>query len=451
MKIRAILLLLLLLCGCVSPAVPPVVAVPEQWQAMQTEPTFSLTDACWWQQFDLPELSRLIVLANARNQDWQAALSRIAQARSALQRAGAVALPQLSGHVSAAVNQSKIEQDTTTTHNQNVGATLSYEIDIWGRLRANKQAASEQVRASEYDAMGVRLMLETAVASTYFQLCALNERVSIAEDTVALGQETLDRMEKMQLLGAVTAIDLSQQKQWVANTRASIEMLKAQFSTTRSALAVLVGMAPQDFQVKIISLNRLQYPIPQATQPATLLTRRVDILRAEAYLLAAAANVMAARAAFFPAVTLSASSVLSGWASGGTALVSALTAGLTAPLFDGGQHRADLSSATARQEELSAIYRQTVLQALKEAEDALQNLQHSQQRRKNYASALSAAQTAYQLSQAQYQLGEINYLTLLETQRTWLSSQDNMIQVQNEVLGNIIMLYKALGGSASTL
>lgn len=438
-------------CALMGTAEPmPAMAMPTSWQAMQSTDTVKVGET-WWQQFNNPELDRLIALANAQNQSWQAALQRIEQARAALQSAGAVAWPQLSGSASTSGTQTRYKSQTATTHEQNAGVNLSYEVDLWGRVAAGKESARQQLRVSQYDAAGVRLILETDVASAYFQLCALTERLALAEKNYALIRDTLTRMEAKQRFGAATELELSQQRQLVASTAASLETLKSQVQAARTALAVLAGTAPQDFQVVTTSLTTLQRPIPEANQPATLLTRRPDILQAEANLLAADANVIAARAEFFPKVTLSASGAVSGFVSGGATVAGSLMAGLTTPLFDGGKLSANLSSARARREELVATYRETVLQALKEGEDALFSVQSNQAREKQLHISLAAAQTAYRLSQVQYQVGAIDYLTLLDTQRTLINSQDSDITGQYDALVAILTLYKALGGAPESV
>jgi NodT family efflux transporter outer membrane factor (OMF) lipoprotein len=444
--LRLILLLTLSVMGCtVIPVSTPDVVMPKAWQAMPVANTVSA--AIWWQQFNQPELIRLIDLAHTQNQPWQAALQRIAQARAVLQSKRAAIWPQLSVRAGASGNQNRANHQSTTTHNSDVGVSLSYEVDIWGRLAATSHAAREQLRASEYAAASIKLLLDTDVAAMYFQLCALTDRLRLNEKNYALAQNVLQRLNKAQSIGAVAELSLITQRQLLATMAATIETLKAQVATTRSALAILVGMAPQNFQVVLAPLHQLPRPIPQVLQPAALLTRRPDILQAEANLLAANADVIAARAAFFPSIKLSTSGLIRGLMSGGSAFVSTWIADLTTPLFNGGKLRADLLMTTARREELTALYRQAVLQALKEGEDALHLLQHQQNRETHLQIALHNAQAAYQLSQGQYKVGDIDYLTLLEAQRTLIVSEDNYVQAQYDTLVSILTLYKALGGA----
>ncbi|WP_181880983.1 efflux transporter outer membrane subunit [Crenobacter cavernae] len=444
-------LIALSLAGCaIAPARVDRPQVAAAWQAMPTAGSAQQQDGAWWRAFGSAELDRLMDTALKGNLDWHAALARIEQSRALLKATEADAYPQasLDGSVSNSRNRSGGAQRTSTTSNsRQAGVSVSYEVDLWGRLAADRGSAKSSLAAARFSALGTRLLLETELASTYFQLCTLDERLALAKKNTTLARDTLTRVGAQRRLGAVDDVAVAQQRQLVESLAAGEALLTSQRHDAKTALAVLTGSAPQGFTLKTQAVASFALPTPAAGQPAELLTRRPDILQAEAQLAAAEADVASARAAFYPQLTLTAKGVVSAVSGGGTGVLTSLLAGLTQPLFDGGRLSASLSLNKARRDELVAAYKQTVLAALKEGEDALDGWLQTATRTDALGRSLAAARDAYRLSDGRYRAGAIDYLTLLDAQRTLIASEDGYLAAGNDRLDALLTLYKALGGA----
>lgn len=436
-------LLALSACGAhVAPLVTPTLPATH-WQA--TLPA-NIPIAHGWQDYGSAELLHLQAQALAGNPGWQAALSRVAQARASLAGVDGARQPQLS--VSASRSSSQTRQASTEQNNENwqAGASVAYEVDLWGRLAAGSRSAQASAQASEYAAASTRLVLETDVASGYFRLCLLDERLRLNDEDIAAAASILRGQEGKLRAGAASQLDIAQQTQLLATLEAGRASLQAQRGAALTALAILVGAAPQGFAVATQPLDQLRPVSPALVQPSALLTRRPDIAQAEASLRAADADVDAARAAFFPKLTLSASSLWAASGGGAAGLATSLLAGLSAPLWDGGQLNANLQRNAARRDELTASYRATLLTALKEGEDALDGLARQQNRDAALGRALTAAEQTFTLAQGRARAGALDGLSLLNAQRTLIASRDSRAQSRFDSVQAGIALYKALGG-----
>jgi len=227
--------------------------------------------------------------------------------------------------------------------------------------------------------------------------------------------------------------------------RTTLASLVEQRSTTANALAILLGLAPQNFSAPTAELATLSMPPVNLTPPATLLTARPDIESAEAGLLSANADIGVARAAFFPSLTLSASTVIAAGFGNPAAAASSIASSLLAPIFTGGQFIGNLENVTARQKELAATYQKTVLTAFQEVEDALAALKGANDRAEIARSSVVESQNAYNIAKAQFDAGAIDYLNLLDTQRSLYLAQDSQITIKQAQLQSFVQLRKALG------
>lgn len=441
-----LLLPLAALTACASHVAPLAKpAMPaSQWQAALPD---AAIHAQGWSTYASPELLRLQALALADNPGWQAALSRVAQARATLAGVQGSQQPQLSVDGARSSSQSRLASQENHSESWQAGVSLAYEADLWGRLAAGNRAAQADLAASQFAADASRLVLETDVASAYFRLCLLDERVALNQDDLALAGQILTGLQGRLRVGSASALDLSQQEQLLATLQASRASLLAQRYAALTALAILVGQPPQGFQVRSVALANIQPALPALSQPASVLTRRPDIRQAEANLAAADADVDAAKAAFFPRLTLSARSAWSAAGSGPAGLAASLLAGLSAPLWDGGQLNASLQRNAARRDELTAAYRSSLLTALKEGEDALEGWVRQQERDAALARAQDAAERSLRLSQGKLRIGSLDQLSLLSVQRSWVASRDSRAQSRFDSLQSSLTLYKALGGS----
>lgn len=448
---------LLSACSLVPGYETPEVAMPAVWEAPTAAEGVAVTpvaltgtaaEAGWWSRFGNAELDRLMTQALAANQDLAAALSRVEQARAALRVAGAALVPTLdaNGSLSQEVSRHNSRTDDSTGYGGQLQA--SYEIDLWGQNQAGVEAASEQLAASAYDREALALVVQGDVASTYAGTLAFKDRLAIARSNLDLARQLLALIEAQYAEGRTSALEVAQQRLTVSTQEAAIPALEQQLKASENALAILLGRPPEGFHVEAASLTALALPQVAAGQPADLLIRRPDIQKAEADLRAANADIGAARAAFFPTVNLTAEAALTGLLSAGSPTTAAtLASSLVAPIFSGGQLEGQLESTKARFAELVATYRQSVLVALQEAEDALVAVDASGRRTGFLDAAAVQARDAYRLSQLRYVAGAVDFISVIDAQRSQLSAEDSLVQAQLDRYNAAIDLFKALGGS----
>ncbi len=274
---------------------------------------------------------------------------------------------------------------------------------------------------------------------------SLNDRIRIGEFNLKSAEEILRIIEARFAQGSVSGLEVSQQRVAVNNFRTALASLVEQRSTTANALAILLGLAPQNFSTPTAELATLSMPPVNLTPPATLLTARPDIESAEAGLLSANADIGVARAAFFPSLTLGLDTAISAGFGGPAAAATSIASSLLAPIFTGGRLTGNLENVTARQKELAVQYRQTVLVAFQEVEDALAALKSNNDRAVLSRATVAESQIAYDIAKARFDAGAIDYLNLLETQRSLYQAQDNQISINQGQLAAFVQLRKALG------
>jgi multidrug efflux system outer membrane protein len=434
-------------CSMVPDYERPAAPTPAAWPAaaavsLDAQPV----SADWWQRFGSRELDSLIAEAVTANQDLAAAVARIDQARANARVAGAPLLPTVQGSGSGSRSYNDIETVTQRSTGYQSVITTSYEIDIWGKNAAGLQAAEAVVDANIYDRDAILLVLQTDVATTYFSILAFQDRLAIARNNLSAAQELLRLVEVQFEQGAASALDVARQKTAVASFEAQIPQLQQQILAAQTALAILLGRAPGADIVEATTLQSLALPAIAPGQPSSLLERRPDIGRTEANLKSADADIGAARAAFYPSITLSASAGIEGVASGGASALASLVAGLVQPIFTAGRLEGELDRTKARRVELAANYRQTVLTAFKETIDSLSAVNTSEARYGLLRSAAESAEEAYRLADLNYRSGAADFLTVLDAQRTLLASQDSVVQSELDRYTAAASLFKALGG-----
>lgn len=436
--------------GCqVQPVNDPVaLEVPVNWDQSAVTDAWPTPD--WWQNFGSTELDRLMSEAQANNLDLAAAAARILQAEAQARLAGVALLPTLDLGGGVSRNGAFGGNSNVVASNRfdiNLGA--SYEIDFWGKNRANLTAAQESLRASQFDRETVALTLASSVATTYMQVLSLRERIAIAHLNLENAERVLKLVGARVKFGAVSPLDLAQQRAVVARQQAAIPPLEQQERDVRSALAILLGKPPQGFDVEATSLNDIALPQVAAGLPSGLLTRRPDIQTAEAQLHAANANIAAARAAYFPSISLTgsagfASTLLSDLFTGG--LIYNLAVSVTQPIFDAGQREAEEDIAVARRDELVQTYRSTIINAFADVDTSLGTIQSTTEQQKHLLEQQRQAEIALQLAERRYKEGAENLLTVLTAQRTLYDTQDELQQVRFTHLQAMVSLYRALGG-----
>ncbi len=419
----------------------PQMALPTGWSSVAGVGATQQNATPFWQDLGSDELNRLIDDVLAQNLDLAAALHRIDQARAQAKVAAAPLYP----NVSASGSASRTFQDPKDKTAVSGGGSISYEIDLWGKNRNQARAADYRVDVSQFDRDALRLVVTSDATNFYAQILSLNDRIGIAEFNLKNAEEILRIVEARYNAGSVSGLEVAQQRVAVNSFRTALALLNEQRSTTGNALAILLGLAPQEYTVPTSQLASLKMPAINLTQPAALLTARPDIESTEASLRAADADIGAARAAFFPSFTLSATTMIAAGFGNPAAAASSIATGLLAPIFTGGRLTGDLENVTARQKELAVAYQKTVLTAFQEVENALAALKSANDRAEIARSSVIESQNAYNIAKAQFDAGAIDYLNLLDTQRSLFVVQDNAIAVNQAQLQSFVQLRKAMG------
>ena len=420
----------------------PQMTVPTGWSSVAgvgVDPQPSTTP--FWQELGNADLDRLIEIALAQNLDLEAALHRIEQARGQAKVAASPLYPT----VSASGSASRTFQDQKDTNSVRGGGSISYEVDLWGKNRDAAKSADYNVDATQFDREALRLVVTADVTDFYAQILSLNDRIRIAEFNLKNAEEILRIIEARYNAGGVSGLEVSQQRVAVNGFRATLAALTEQRATSANALAILLGRPPQNLSAPTAQLASLKMPQVNLTPPSTLLTARPDIQSAEAGLRGANADIGVARAAFFPSLTLSADTVIAAGFGNPAAAASSLASSLLAPIFTGGRLTGNLQSVTARQKELAAQYQKTVLVAFQEVEDALAALKSNNEQAALSVESVKESQNAYDIAKARFDAGAIDYLTLLETQRSLYQAQDSQIAINQGQLVAYVQLRKALG------
>lgn len=451
-----LVLMAVLLSGCsMTPDYHrPVVETPAQWSAGQGDIAEDMAGDIafdWWTSFGNDELNALMEQALAHNHDLLAGVQRIEQSRANLKISGASLLPSADGSAGASRTRTNpVMGKSNYASNLNAGLNVSYELDLFGRNRAGVDAAQAGLRASEYDEDALALVVMGDVAQGYFSLLSLRERLAVADQNLANARDVLRVVQARVNEGMESDIELAQQETSVAASEASRASLLEQIINAENALAVLLGQPPQSIELSGDNLAGIRVPEITPQQPSSLLERRPDIRAAEQNLIGANADIGAARAAFFPSISLGLGTSVSLPAFGDPSTTAAsLASSLAAPIFQGGRLEGGVEQASARQKELVENYKKAVLVSFQEVEDALAAVNTARQREDHLQRAAEQARRAYTLSKVRYDAGSIDFRTLLDTQGSQLSAEDNYAQARLERLSAAIALYKALGGGWS--
>ncbi|MCO8251881.1 efflux transporter outer membrane subunit [Comamonas thiooxydans] len=420
--------------------------IPHAW-AQEQGAEDEQVSASWWHSFGSPELSALVEQARTQSLDVAAAVARVQQADARAVYARAALVPDLNadfGATRSAAMDSHTERDASTWR---VGLSSSYELDFWGRQRALRDAAESNRQASVFDRETVRLTVTASVAQAWLQCVGLRERAAIAQLNLEISERLLKLVESRARYGAATSVELAQQRGQVAAQQRVVALLRKQIADAHAVLALLSGQWTMDL-VSETSLSNLVIPGVRQGTPADLITRRPDVAKAEAQLLAADANLAAARAAMLPRVTLTA-----GLSSESEKLsrllenpLSSLAAGILAPIFDAGRLASNRELAAAQKRELVIGYRKAILQAFNDVQTALNAVDGAKRQALVQAQEVAQAQRALSLAESRYKAGADNLQTLLDVQRVAYQSRDLAVQIRQERLQASIALYRALGG-----
>ena len=458
----ALALAVLTLAGCGTvgsnfkePVTPSAAAYRHATAAADT----ARLPAAWWTVFNDATLNSLEARAVRDNPGVLASAQRLVQAQAQLGVYRAAQSPTLS--VGASVANSRTSTETSQGlalgrrsiegNNYQVGAQLSYELDLWGRVRRVVEAADAQALAAQDDRDGVVLMLSSQVAGTYWQLRGLDAETAIVKRALATRLESEQLIEARFNGGLSNELDLSRARVERANAEADVHELQRQRNTLEHALATLVGVSPSAPLIAAIGSADLPAPpsIPVGL-PASLLAQRPDLASSVAQLRALNAQVGVAEGAFYPSLSLTgnygyASESLRNLATGTARQFSAGPLSISLPIFDGGKNKANLAVAKARYEEAVANHESRLLTALREVEDALSDVQQRQLQAQAQANAGSAAARAFLVAQARYERGVSNYLDVTDAQRSSLGADRAAAQIATQRLLASVAVARSLG------
>ncbi|WP_454691516.1 efflux transporter outer membrane subunit [Achromobacter aloeverae] len=424
------------LCGCAP--IPDYqhadAPLPRQWAGAPV--AASSLPARWWDGFQSAQLDALVRQGLAQGADVRIAVARLEQARGLARIAGANRYPFLDLALGGAFgNQSSSAKDTAL-------AQLTFAPDPWGQNRAKAQSAEMLARATRYDVATARNVLAASIATGYFQLLALDERIALATRIADDARNLLSLVETQASLGAASRLDVSQQRNALQTFQAAIPVLQRQRSDIQFQLAVLVGTAPERFSVKPEALLGLAIPEIEAISPADAIARRPEVQAAEARLRAANFDVRAARAAFLPSMSITADA---GALLDPLKTVWSVTGALAQPLLNRGALEGQLRVDRAHAEELLAAYRQAILQALQQAESQMSAVARMHEAESMNEAAVDSATESLRLSRIQFQQGASDLLAVIINERTLYQAQDTLLQARMQRLQAIAALCTALG------
>jgi multidrug efflux system outer membrane protein len=460
---RRIALLSLCICALSGCAVGPdyhrpSIAVPDAWRN-EVSVGESELDIAWWDEFQDPELSKLVHEALANSPDVRIAAARVEQARGVLLQNRGALLPQIGYQGQAERQRANAAAFGVTTPGLPASgfvyktftaeATASWEIDLWGRLRRATEGARAQLLSARENKRAVIESLVANVVGSYIALRSLDRQLEISQRTVEGRAENLRIVQKRFDGGVISQVDLSQTQSEYEQAVASIPAVRNSIEKQENALSLLIGRNPGNID-RGASLDELKAPDLAAGTPSDFLERRPDIRAAEQDLIAANALIGEARARYFPSLSLtgalgSVSLALEDLFTPGTRTWSYAGA-ISGPIFSGGTIHGDVVQAKGQKAELLARYQQTIQSAFRDVEDALSDRFELNEQLESQARQIDALRTYARLSRRRYDNGYTAYLEVLDAERTLFNAEINYTQSQQQVLQASVNLYKSLGG-----
>jgi NodT family efflux transporter outer membrane factor (OMF) lipoprotein len=462
----AAIVLALVVSGCtVGPdyVQPEIETVPDVWNTAATEGLAEGASSIqtWWAVFDDPTLDSLIERSRISNLTLREAMWRIEEARALRGVVAGERAPQVSldgsadrSELSANGPLGDLAPDGSTEPGNlfDLGVGASWEIDLWGRIRRQVEAADAEVAASVEDYRDVLVTLFAEVAANYVDVRELQERLRLAEANVEGQEDTLQLTQDRFDSGLVSALDVAQAESNLANTMSLIPTLEQRLALALNRLAVLLAMSPGGLDEEL----GMESPIPIEPQgvttglPADLLRQRPDIRSAERRLAAQTARIGVATAELYPRFSLTGFLGFQSTSAGDLFNSDSVTWSVGLPirwrLFEGGSVRSQIAAEQARTAQLIARYEQTVLVALEEVEGAMVSYEKQVQRRERLGEAVDATQRSLDLVLTQYRAGLTDFQNVLDTQRTLLLREDEYAASEGIVIKALVELYRALGG-----
>jgi len=479
----------------------PVLQTPAQWpdasaatatatDAVRSVPVPEPIDPLWWNSFGDPLLTELVTRAMDSNLDLKIAAARLAESRAQFGQAKADEFPTLNGNASYTRELQSADgvigllggsgspsatdtnglggrqggiptQSATSTalppfNLYQYGFDASWELDLWGRVRRTAENASATVDAQNEARHDAIVSTAAEVARDYLNLRGTQEKLRITRENLAFAERTVQLTNERAKHGLATDLDVANAQSQAESNAADIPQEEQQEAKLINAIGVLLGEYPQTLAAKLKEAPDVPVVPPRVPigLSSELARRRPDIREAEAQLHAATANIGAAKADFFPKITLSGSVAIQAtqFTNLGSWGARSYSAGpsLSIPIFEGGRLRSTLALREAQQQEAAITYRKTVLSAFQEVDDALTGFNAEQRRRDRLDASVQASKRALDIANKRYVRGLSNYLDVLTAQKTLLTSEEQWVDSTATVSTNLVALYKALGGGWDT-
>ena len=433
----------------------PKTEVPATFR-FSMEQTAETANTVWWEQFQDPVLNELIAAALADNLDVKIAAARVEEFRGQFVTTRSGLFPQVGANFDA--SRQRASQNGAVPLPAGVGAvynqvdasvSASWEIDLFGKIRRQSEAARANLLASEEGRRGTILSLVASVASSYINLRSLDKQLDIAKATVQSRADSVNVFTLRFKGGEVSQLELAQSQSEYQAARATLPQLEAQIAVQEDALAVLLGRNPEPI-VRGHDLDALAAPTIPSGLPSDLLERRPDLLQAEQNLVAQNALIGAARALYFPSISLTGlfGSLSTDFASlfSGPARIWSFAGAVSLPIFTAGNIEGQVHQAEARQQEALFAYRKAIQVAFQEVSDALINLQKSGEQLSVQGDQVNALAMYAHLARLRYEGGYTSYIEVLDAERSLFNAQLSYTQTQGVQLTSFVNLYKAMGG-----
>ncbi|WP_084908294.1 efflux transporter outer membrane subunit [Burkholderia ubonensis] len=443
----------------------PDVSTPQAWRIDQAysywhpaEPAHASLDDTWWRAFGIAELDALEQRALEHNQTLREAVAHYDQAKATFEAAWSTQLPEVGVGFDAARRRISANRPLTDYGSPNAstvqndfraGVSASWEIDLFGRIRRAVEAAKAGAQQSADDLANARLALTAQVASAYFELRTIDDERGVLERSIEWQQKGLDFVNAQERFGQVSHLSVLQQRAQLDATRVQLRLLLARRAQFEHAIATLIGEPAPQFA---LAPNRDPYTLPMLPigLPSELLLRRPDVASAEREMAAANARIGLARAAYFPSLTLSPTL---GWDSTRFAslfsvpsLVWSVGGAIGETLFDGGKRAAGVAYAQAGYSAAKARYRQTVLTAFQEMQDAVDSLAVLDAARGDAQTAVADSRRLLALATYRYEYGSVDYLDVISAQQQLLASEREDARIRGQQARTVVFMAKALGG-----
>ena len=435
----------------------PDVTVPSDWRWKPAEPTDTVPRGAWWTIFGDPALNDLQEQALSANQDLQAAVARVNQARATARLRRADYLPTLDANPTwvryrtSGTRPSPVDFPVPSFIQEqwDIPFDLSYEVDLWGKVRRSFEAARNQAAAAEAARESIMLTLQSDVAGNYFSVRSIEREIRLLEDAIRIRRDALNIFEQRLKAGLGNEFEVQRAMVEVASAEAELAVAQRRRVELLNALAVLCGQTPPDFAPDLGN-SEIAVPVVAADLPSSLLERRPDVAEAERQMAARNAEIGVAKTAFFPSVRLTGTGGLQSgsiedlfkWDS----RTWSIGPEIDVPIFQAGRGGANLRRARAAYEEAVAVYRQRVLLAFQDVDDSLAALRFLKDQARARQTGAESAGNAARLALERYTAGAVNFLEVVDAEGARLQNELARIRIANEQLIATVRLVKALGG-----